>query len=654
MEDYISSIYAKNLEKRINEIGSFDKILFARYTQDNKLEYIGCKEIKEFVINDDDNSIVLTSIETALPIIQLDIGLSFIYNPKYDNPCKLDIKSMAVIPTITPNTKRPFGVFILYHIKESKLNFSKEEVNKIDELISSENLDDSNLKNVLGDEYGKDTQKSKNNCKDELERANRFFASVVHDIRTPMNAIMGFLELLEQDATPQQKDYIKAAYSSSEMIVALVNDVLDFSKISMGKMDIAPYYFAPLLEFKDSALLFYHLALKKRIKLIVYFDPSTPKFIKTDPHRLRQIINNLLSNAIKFTPEEGIVTLEFLYDKLKDALSVVVTDTGIGMSEEEQKSIFQPYKQATKTTAQNYGGTGLGLTISKQLSALLGGELKLSSKPNEGSKFTLTIPCNSVPGTPPSIEVTPEMLQKSVTIIKGKRSTPRWIEFIDKYLSKLKIPHYILNTDEILSSLNEAQSDVYIAVGVDYIHSDFKQIVEYLEDSSLVVISYTPLEDIPYISPDTAVLNPPIFPNDLINAIYNLNFSGNFGSNKIEECESKTVLVVDDNPINLKFMQEIAKRLGHTCLTALNGKEAIAMLNMYDIDIALIDKNMPVKNGIETIKEIRQRDEFKGIKLYGLTGDSDKETIDEMVKAGANAIFTKPINSKKIKEILCK
>lgn len=232
---------------------------------------------------------------------------------------------------------------------------------------------------------------SKQLAEEATKQKSQFLANMSHEIRTPLNAIIGFIKLLEEKETDEEKlKYMHVIKNSSDSLVQIINDILDISKIESGKLKIEPYNFNPYDDLIAIAELFQAKAAEKHINFKIKYNNNMPKILFGDALRIKQIFTNLLSNAIKFTPEGSMVKSVVWYKNGR--LNILVKDYGIGISEEKQKKIFEPFTQADGSTARVYGGTGLGLTISLELSRMLGGELTLKSEVGKGSTFRLSIP----------------------------------------------------------------------------------------------------------------------------------------------------------------------------------------------------------------------------------------------------------------------
>jgi len=231
-------------------------------------------------------------------------------------------------------------------------------------------------------------------AKKEAEQASRqksqFLANMSHEIRTPLNAITGFISLLHEKETDAEKiRYLQVIKSSSDTLLQIISDILDISKIESGKLEIDNINFNPYEDLITVAELFQEKAAQKGVELKIHFSHNMPKTLFSDIHRIKQILSNLLSNAIKFTQKGSVIRCIVCYTAGR--LYIRVKDFGIGIPEDKQKVIFEPFTQAENSTSREYGGTGLGLSISSKLAKLLGGKLTLNSKEGRGSTFTLIV-----------------------------------------------------------------------------------------------------------------------------------------------------------------------------------------------------------------------------------------------------------------------
>ncbi|WP_294956255.1 ATP-binding protein [Sulfurovum sp.] len=500
-----------------------------------------------------------------------------------------------------------------------------------------------------------------NKLKATMRREQEYFASIIHDVRTPMNAVMGFLELLNLlEVDDQKKEYINTAFKSGKSMVALINDALDISKMASGKMNIEKVPFSPVDELSDVAKLFFNTAKKKNISFLAYYDPALPKEIISDYHRIKQIVNNLLSNAVKFTPENGEIILSLTYVKEKDGLKISVKDSGIGIAKEKQSAIFTPYTQEKSSTSREYGGTGLGLSISQQLSVLLGGKLQLESDEGKGSEFYFTIPCNTPENTASSFDtgLFKDLSFKIFTPKKHHKS----INIIEKYLNYFDTDKKFFSDPKKLKNIADGSYDILIIFKDDAItyDSDVQNILD--QGKSALIIGDTFLTDGCRFKGNIQRLNTPLLPQDIAHAIKKLTTSEaevvkkeRIVSDALEKLKGKHILVVDDNTINLKFMKEVLKTLQIETLLAQNAKEGIVIFDTEEVDLIFMDENMPGMQGEEAITRMRQEEKEKGLKetaIIGLTGSADEKTKQILLESGANDVLTKPVQLQEIIKVV--
>jgi len=346
-------------------------------------------------------------------------------------------------------------VIINQHIKwlEAK---SLVELNERHEVISlfgtyedvttriNEQIDAENYRLKLEDiiqEKALELEKSKLNSEITSQIKTSFLSNMSHEIRTPMNAIIGYAHLLEQKITdPEQKEYIDRINDASKHLLSIINDILDLSKIESGKMILEerPFKIDKLIDEVRSIVI----EMVKVKKLYIDIEKiDCPEVIIGDSNRIKQILINLLSNAVKFTDTGGISLVLFIDQKLDDShvkISFKVKDTGIGMTEEQQKRLFQEFEQADSSTTRLYGGTGLGLSISKKLSELMDGTLAVESKLNEGSEFILTIPVEI-----DELESTLKTIDLEDSLIIKPKAGSKILLAEDNFLSQ-KLAHRIL------------------------------------------------------------------------------------------------------------------------------------------------------------------------------------------------------------------
>ena len=615
---------------------------------------------KKIPMNINKEGIVSECYHTKQPLIVNDVTQSFLYKEKHDNFLEYPIKDLLVVPVLDDSAQKNVLAILWAAIPKGSWNqYTQKDLDYMARfsIFIKRFLQQKELapKDDVSDAGFLDCMEAYDNLNARIRREQEYFSSIIHDIRTPMNGVLGFLELLQLNETDaKKKEYIETALKSGESMVALISDALDISKISSGKMSIEKIEFSVLDELSDAAKLFYNSARKKEITLSAFYDPDMPQMIHSDYHRIKQIMNNLLNNAIKFTPNQGSIVVELLYDKERDGLTVSVKDSGIGISKEMQKNIFTPYTQEKSSTSREYGGTGLGLSISQQLSVLLGGKMELESEEGKGSRFYFTIPCNTEKGTASSIEK--GKLKGLSVLIYDSKNTNIAIDTAKRYLENFDLNVKETKRDESLKSIRKNKFDILVILNEDTVSHE-EEIQEILDTGKSVIIveeGYFEEEHNWFVGKIEKV-NSPLLPHDLFHAI--LEFIAPMDnkvketSSDLEKMKGKHILVVDDNAINLKFMKEILKILHIETTKAHTGEESIKKFENTKPDMIFMDENMPGMQGGEAIALIRKMEEKNKLKstvIIGLTGDADKKTKEGLLSAGANDVLTKPIQLKEI------
>ncbi len=594
------------------------------------------------------------------------------YDSSIDNALNVEQKDIIFSPILSKNSEVIALLQISNNIKDiqqftkgdlGKLGVINTHITPILTMIQNGTLDSNNLNHspeVFNSKL-EDTIKQLTIEKEQAEHAmvssTRFLAEVAHEVRTPMNAVMGFLELLQIDETNEDKRlYLDTALKSGAMMVALVNDLLDFAKIEQGMMELESLIFNPIEEYTSMGPLFSSRMKKSDLFFHTFIDPNMPIKIKSDPHRVKQILSNLIGNAVKFTPKGGKISLNVLYNKKKQAIIFSVVDTGKGIAKGKQKEIFEAFKQEKNSTSREYGGTGLGLSISQKLANLYGSTLEVESKEGKGSKFYFSMPLDG--------KVIDNSMKYDETLYKNieiklifKETCQTTEEILFQYFDAFKIPSSKI---ESLSGWESVETDTtHIFCGRDTL--DKEAIQEMLDHGIIVTIMKSDIfkNYKEGLNGEIHELPCAFGPDKLYNVM--------FGRDLLREMSDSSghrivALVVDDNSINIQFLKAVLGRIGVDIEGVENGRIAVesytnAIEQGRGYNIIFMDEHMPVMTGMEATLEILEIERKKGYvhtPIIGLSGDSTEEHRTKSIEAGMDDSITKPVHVKDISAILKK
>ncbi|MEM9986353.1 MAG: response regulator, partial [Bacteroidota bacterium] len=470
-------------------------------------------------------------------------------------------------------------------------------------------------------------------AREEAEEANRakseFLANMSHEIRTPMNGVLGMAELLEgEHLSSEQAEYVQSIRRSGENLLGIINDILDFSKIESGKLVLEQVSF-PLLSLVEDVLDIFGAKLNdKEVELLYQISSDTPAHITGDPLRLRQILINLVGNAIKFTHQGEILLIIKPSLDATSHLHFEVKDSGIGIPKEKQACLFEAFTQVDASTTKKYGGTGLGLAISAQLVKLMGGQLEVESTMGEGSSFHFSIPClNDFHHSKKDI-----FWHEYAGQFPGKRIL---IAAANPHLRGVLTTH-LERTDATIVEVetgNEVKDELWQKEPYDLLICDLylsgydgQTLAEYLKAAELAtsVILLTSMSGIKPMKETGlfhAVLGKPFRHQSLMRclgqALKPIPEPGT-GSEHASRTPSlqkalghTKILLVEDNRVNQKLAIRMLNKLGYTADLAVNGREAVEMVQQQSYDLVFMDVQMPELDGISATREIRSM--LKGV-----------------------------------------
>ncbi len=515
--------------------------------------------------------------------------------------------------------------------------------------------------------------------KKQLDEASQlksaFLSNMSHELRTPLNAIVGFSELaLKTSLTEKQHNYLSKIKISSQTLLGLVSDILDLSKIEAGKMELemADFYLEEVLQ--QIINQFGNKSQEKGLKLTIITETNVPKRIKGDELRLGQILSNLTSNAVKFSKNgEIVIHVELLENDEESAkLQFSIKDTGIGLTEKQAKTLFQPFTQADTSTTRIYGGTGLGLSISRELVSMMNGDIWVESTEGVGSIFYFTVI------TKTANEMRFSQYRKSVEkwglriLVVDDKEDSR--EILGSMLAEMPLEVTMTTSGKeaiaILEKTNE--NNRYDLVIMDWkmpemdgIEASLRIKKLFKKDDAPAIILLTAYateglqERADQIGLEESILYKPITPSLLFNAIIHVCDKAGLDrtftatekkddSTYLSKLLNTRVLLVEDNEINREVATEILEVSGLKVTIAKNGREAVVIMKASPIDIILMDIQMPIMDGYAATIEIRKDKAFNDVPIIAMTANALPNDRIKCMQAGMNDYVSKPIDTNEL------
>ena len=498
---------------------------------------------------------------------------------------------------------------------------------------------------------------------DEANEAKTLFLSnISHELRTPINGILGFSKILSSTKLDkEQRDFVETISKSSGELLNVVNNILDVAQTQSGQIELENNYFNVFEVFESLAHLYAIEASKKEIEFLLWIDPALSSVsVESDSEKIKQVLMNLISNALKFTKAKGQVVVSIKKEASKKgvvAIKFEVTDTGIGISDEQQKRVFSAFTQADNSNTRKFSGVGLGLTLASSWVNLLGGELNLESLEGRGTtvSFTLNLAQKEIPQN---------------EIVKGVKvglyapsllQTEKSHNYLTNYLFSVR--GVTLELFESIVACKEAESDSFEILYLHYEQIDKEElqriVAQYSSEIPLVLV--TKLENrfkIQDIAPAfSQIIYKPItfskMKNSIKIALQNRELLTT--PSLREKMFNLKALVVEDNKVNQKVIVHTLKNLGVECDTAENGKEAVEVFQKSQYDIVFMDIQIPVMNGVVATKEIIKYEKLNNLThtpIVAVTTNSLKGDRESYLESGMDEYIAKPISAQKFISVI--
>jgi len=497
------------------------------------------------------------------------------------------------------------------------------------------------------------------------EVKNHYLNVMAHDIRTPIGAVLGFADiLLDGNLSEEAGKHVRVIKRNCESLLGLINNILDMAKLEKGKMELASVPFSIRTLGEDITAMI-QPKLQPGVSFIFDADKEIPEKLIGDPFRLQQVMVNLVGNAAKFTSQGTVTLIVRIQEKNSDRLKLCfyVKDTGIGIPEDKLEKIFAPFSQADAGTAARFGGTGLGLAISDELVSLMGDKLQVKSRAGKGTTFYFSLSFRTCEETENIIPVRPFSDKCNILVVDDD---PQALKIIESILKKHHVRFTLCQEsvkayDLLINAYHEKNPFTLVWVDIDMPKLNGLQLAEKIrQDRRLKKVrliacsSYSAKigeSDTP--SHFSFVATKPVSPQALQRILEEAGSADSQTEDSVCDLSGVRLLIVDDNVLNRFIIANMMERLNISVTEAENGLEGLNKVSQGGFDVVLMDKMMPVMNGLEAVRRIREIHDKNTLPILAFTADDSPEDRENFLSAGVNGFVPKPIGYEKIVDTLC-